>query len=564
MGVAVFFVIASVGSQNKAFAGNNVWTTNGPNVSAVKAIAVSPNYATDRTIYAGTWGDGVFRSVNGEETWTNIGLPFEGNLVGGLAISPNYASDHTLYIGTVTHLYKFIDNGSGGGTTTEVNVTLWPSIPDIYPVAVSPNYESDRTVFAAVMNQGMYKISDLLSGPTATLITSFPTYFTSFVVSPNYAADHTLFAGTPGNGLYKVVENPSGAATRTLANAIFTDLQVSAVGISPSYAADQTVFAGTIYGVIVTNNNFATVWPTSWAYGSTYNILSIAVSPNYAADRTVFAGTAGKGVIKSTDGGATWTQVNVGFSPVSETYFVDAVAVVPNYSTDPTIFSEKDYNVWSYSFAPLTLSSTITAPRNGATLRGITSAITGTASGGPSGLSKVEVSINAGAWQTTTGTTSWSYPWTLPSDGIYSLQSRATNTQGNQEVPGVGIRVVVDNTRPASAIAGVKWKKIDNKWFITVYGTAADGIGSGVSRVEVGFSTAQIGGLTLPGRLVIPRGTIGTVWKPANGTNKWSYTFSVPSTWTKYHGKKFKIQSRAKDRAGNLEVPGPGISATIP
>ncbi|MBI2918691.1 MAG: hypothetical protein HYY01_11980 [Chloroflexi bacterium] len=33
--------------------------------SNVRALGVSPAYATDRTLFAGTWGGGVFRGVVG-------------------------------------------------------------------------------------------------------------------------------------------------------------------------------------------------------------------------------------------------------------------------------------------------------------------------------------------------------------------------------------------------------------------------------------------------------------------------------------------------------------------
>jgi predicted CXXCH cytochrome family protein len=61
-------------------------------------------------------------------------------------------------------------------------------------------------------------------------------------------------------------------------------------------------------------------------------------------------------------------------------------------------------------------------------------------------VASLEVSIDAGPWQLTTGTSSWSYTWTLPSDGTYNLKSRALDTAGNIETPGAGINATVDNT----------------------------------------------------------------------------------------------------------------------
>jgi len=118
------------------------------------------------------------------------------------------------------------------------------------------------------------------------------------------------------------------------------------------------------------------------------------------------------------------------------------------YSVD---FSGNTGTVTSQSFkvdtgAP---ASSIIAPANGARLRGATYSIQGTAiDTSSSGLAKVEISINDEAWLETTGTTTWSYNWTLPADGSYNIKSRATDNAGNQETTGSGIDITIDNTQP--------------------------------------------------------------------------------------------------------------------
>ena len=59
------------------------------------------------------------------------------------------------------------------------------------------------------------------------------------------------------------------------------------------------------------------------------------------------------------------------------------------------------------------------------------------------GLKKVEVGITPASgtvtWRIATGTASWSYNWTLPDDGDYTIQSRATNDCDTVEAPGQGV-----------------------------------------------------------------------------------------------------------------------------
>jgi hypothetical protein len=103
-------------------------------------------------------------------------------------------------------------------------------------------------------------------------------------------------------------------------------------------------------------------------------------------------------------------------------------------------------------------TSTITDPADAATLNSGASdpyTITGTASDNVA-VNLVEVSINGGGWQTATDTgggtwTTWSYSWTLPADGSYTIQSRATDTAStpNVETPSAGNTVTVDTTAPS-------------------------------------------------------------------------------------------------------------------
>src|SRR5215831_476858 len=80
-------------------AGNNVWTSSGPEGGFVFALAIAPSPST--TLYAGTAG-GVFKSTNGGSSWNavNAGLVFSlpNTAVFALALDPTTPT--TLYAGT--------------------------------------------------------------------------------------------------------------------------------------------------------------------------------------------------------------------------------------------------------------------------------------------------------------------------------------------------------------------------------------------------------------------------------------------------------------------------------
>jgi len=101
-------------------------------------------------------------------------------------------------------------------------------------------------------------------------------------------------------------------------------------------------------------------------------------------------------------------------------------------------------------------SSTVTAPADGSYITsGTTYTVTGTADDTSPGskVGGVDVSPDAGdTWNaaTNTGTdfSTWEYIWTLPGDGIYTVQPKATDKAGNVETPGAGNSVTIDMTPP--------------------------------------------------------------------------------------------------------------------
>jgi len=105
--------------------------------------------------------------------------------------------------------------------------------------------------------------------------------------------------------------------------------------------------------------------------------------------------------------------------------------------------------------------STVSAPANGSVINSGSPnpyTISGTASDNAV-VSRIEVSTNGGTtWNTAactgcgTNNAAWMYSWTLPSDGIYNIKSRAADSANNIEMPGAGNSVTVDRTSPAVSV----------------------------------------------------------------------------------------------------------------
>lgn len=108
---------------------------------------------------------------------------------------------------------------------------------------------------------------------------------------------------------------------------------ISSIAVSPNYEADGTIFAGINGGGVYKSTNAGASW-TQINIGITrLDVPSIALSPNYGSNRTVLV-AAYQGVFKSTDGGANWTQINSG---LHDLYI--KIACSPNYDSDLTVFA---------------------------------------------------------------------------------------------------------------------------------------------------------------------------------------------------------------------------------
>ncbi|MHB0975834.1 MAG: OmpL47-type beta-barrel domain-containing protein [Candidatus Aquicultorales bacterium] len=268
-------------------------------------------------------------------------------------------------------------------------------------------------------------------------------------------------------------------------------------------------------------------------------------------------------------------------------------------------------------------SSTVGNPLNGDTIGGPTYEISGTAADGVSGVALVEVSINGGAWQAATGTTSWSYTWTIGADGSYTIRSRATDVAGNVQTPGPGVTVTVDNSAPTTTLTTAPPAPDGaNGWFVTAPtvtlsrnepGTTYyqwDGTGGAWTTYSGPFA-ALAGSHTLFYYSVDTQGnaemyasqdfdvdstaSTSSVADPTNGAvlNGASYavsgsasdsgsgvalvevsinggawqaatgTTSWSYTWTIGADGSYTIRSRATDTAGNVEAPGSGVTVMV-
>jgi len=328
--------------------GYNVWTQCSQGIGAVevRSLAISPGYASDRTLFAGTWGNGVYKSADGGDSWStvNSGIPplIYYLDVYALALSPGYASDRTLFVGSPCGVLKSTDGGTSWSTADTGLLSPDVPCPDILTLALSPGYAADLTLFAGTLEKGVFKSTNGGASwnavPWNTGLNS--SHIEALTLSPSYTSDRTLFAGTD-RGVFKSTDGGYSWNTTSL-----TSLNVHSLALSPGYASDRTLFAGTDGGGVLKSSDGGFSWSTMNTGLTNLNVYTLALSPSYVTDRTLFAGTGGSGVFKSTDSGTSWSAMNEGLGDLG----ILSLNLTP---TSPRTLFAGTYgsSVWQYTFA---------------------------------------------------------------------------------------------------------------------------------------------------------------------------------------------------------------------
>ena len=286
------------------------WTGAGPFGGDVQSIAVAPSAPS--VVYAGTLRTGLFRSANGGSTWqpATTGLPVDD--VRAVAVHPTQSD--VAWAGTAGRgVWKTTNGGqlwtdasSGMGNVT------------IYGIAVDP---ATPTTLYAASNPGVYKSTDGGATWAASYSGITSTWVQAIAVAPQSPA--TVYAGTRTGGVFKSTD---GGATWNPANTGVTVLNVQALAVDPTdaskvYAGTGEVFTGGVY--------YSTDAGATWSLGtglSIPTIRGIAIDPVTPA--TLYAGTP-LSLYRSTNGGATW-------SPLGNTAGVTANKGFLTVAADPT------------------------------------------------------------------------------------------------------------------------------------------------------------------------------------------------------------------------------------
>jgi photosystem II stability/assembly factor-like uncharacterized protein len=220
------------------------------------ALAISPDFAADRTVIAGTVG-GILLSTDAGQNWQAIAFPPPPPLVSALVFSPDYSRDGVLLAGTMEDgVFRSADHGFHWSAWNFGLLDL-----GILCLAISPSFASDEIIFAGT-ESGIFRSAnggrawrevDLGIGFEAVL---------SLALSPDFSKDGVLYAGTESQGL--LVSKDHGRRWTRVGKDIFED-PINSVLLSPGDPASGNMNILALCGrSILFSQDGGNSWVAQW------------------------------------------------------------------------------------------------------------------------------------------------------------------------------------------------------------------------------------------------------------------------------------------------------------
>jgi photosystem II stability/assembly factor-like uncharacterized protein len=221
------------------------------------------------SLYAGTWGGGIYLSENSGDQWNSIntGLPanalvislaaFKGGLYACISTSPGYSSVYS----TINH----------GNTWKPFSMEL-PSNPYVYSLSIL-----DTCIFAGT-NKGIF-VSNAQGKMWKAANEGLPSNVYVYAITGN---EKELFAGTWESGLYKSIDK--GKTWQEANSGLPLHARIYSLAM-----AGSRIYAGTNGGVFLSVNKGET-WSFANSGLSNVFVCALAISENsvYAGSNQVY------------------------------------------------------------------------------------------------------------------------------------------------------------------------------------------------------------------------------------------------------------------------------------
>jgi len=283
--------------------GGDTWrpTTRGLTDLEISQIAFSPTFTQDQTIFLTTFDHGLFRSSDGGDTWTSLAQGYAADEydmdVVHLAVSPTFADDELVII-SKHHLLRstdggerWVDTGAPGGL-----------------VAFSPPLRGPRGDFAndgLVLNSGWWRSVDGGETWRPAAIGREPGTAQDIFFSPGFAADQTVYLLLQpeyGTSLSLQRSVDAGRSWESLLGGLPPGLEIAWVTILPN--GELYLTGQDDRGLKVAAEELE--WGRPPVDLTRLDLQAMAI----ARDGAIYVANSGAGLFKSTDGGGNWVETD--------------------------------------------------------------------------------------------------------------------------------------------------------------------------------------------------------------------------------------------------------------
>lgn len=259
--------------------------------------------ASDGTLFR-VYEERLYRSADGQH-WDLLGRGLPGRPVCALTLSPNFAQDRTLFAGLHGYgrlggLYRSTDGGD-----TWLPTMRGLSDTEICKLAISPTFERDRVVFGASYLRGLFRSND--GGDSWEWLANRyaaedgDLSVRHIALSPNFVED----------GIAMIARDTVLRSADRGMTWDDTGVPGGLLAFSPNFASDRMVLSDGAWR----SEDGGLTWQPSARGLSGNGAQNILFSPRFLEDQTVYRMDTAGVLQRSTDRGYTWQTLQGGLPP---------------------------------------------------------------------------------------------------------------------------------------------------------------------------------------------------------------------------------------------------------
>ncbi len=311
------------------------WQGVGPNATSIVSLALTS--LNPPTLFAGSSGQGLFRSQDNASTWTALhtDLP-QGLTVNSIVLDQTQVG--LVYLGTDAGVFVSTSNGDHWQSASQG----LPGSVDGAVTALLVNPDDAKTLYAGTAHKGVYVSHDAAKSwsPSAQGLPAGVLIHT--LVAEIKGDTIRLFAGLAGAGVYQSSDNgTSWSASNTGLPTVIDGLSLLQQPSNPG-----GLYLGTSVGIYHSTDDGASWKAASAGLGEpTPQVFALAL--NDQQTQFLYAATS-TGVYRSADGGTFWDQIATG---IPTAHPVVAMVIVGSASSSLGTIYASDGQVYRYPSA---------------------------------------------------------------------------------------------------------------------------------------------------------------------------------------------------------------------